>query len=96
MRTMTKLGFSAALAGLLAAPSAFAQGGDAPRNDPAQMMQDQGMMSDGGMSGTGNMQGMMGMMQMMQQMRPMMEACAEMMQAMAPQSAPPAPAPQGG
>lgn len=80
MRTTLKLGATAALAALLAAPVAVAQesGGQAP----GQMMQGGDETMGGDMS---NMQGMMPMMQMMQQMGPMMEQCTEMMAAMTEQ-----------
>lgn len=79
MKTITRLSLAAALAALIAAPTAFAQDDDSP----GQMMQGDGMMGQGdmpGMMGQGGMQGMMGMMQ---QMGPMMEQCTEMMQQMA-------------
>lgn len=66
-----KLACATALAAVLAAPPAIAQGEGAPA--PGQMMPG------------GDTTGMMGMMQMMQAMAPMMEACTRMMQASAPQ-----------
>ena len=86
MKTNTRLGLAIAFAATIAAPVTFAQEDAAPE----KMMQGDTMkgsdMQGGEMSG---MQGMMGGeasgMQMMQQMRPMMEACTEMMQAMAAQ-----------
>ena len=81
MKTTRTLSLAATFAALITAPMAFAQDDAATTPMDGQMMQGGDMMG-GDMSG---MQNMMGMMQMMQQMRPMMEACTEMMQAMAAQ-----------
>ena len=87
MKTNTRFGLAAALAAMIAAPTAFAQDTAAPGDmKPGESMN--GEMTGGdmsGMQGMEGMQGMMPMMQMMQQMGPMMEACTEMMQAMAAQ-----------
>lgn len=87
MKTTLKLASAVALAAVLAAPPALAQGEGGPA--PGQMMQGGDMMG-------GDMSGMMQMMQMMQAMAPMMEACTKMMQATAPQPMTPETAPQGG
>ena len=90
MKTNTRLGLAIAFAAIIAAPVTFTQEDAAPE----KMMQGDTMkgsdMQGGDMSGMqgmmgGEESGMQGMMQMMQQMRPMMEACTEMMQAMAAQ-----------
>ena len=87
MNVKLKLGLATLLAGLISASLAFAQG-DGSDGAMGGMMQGEGMMQEEGMMQgegmmDGDMSGMMGMMQMMQQMGPMMEACTEMMQAMA-------------
>lgn len=88
MKTNNRLRFAITFAAMMAAPVAFAQDTAAPQ----QTMPNGGMNSDmmgGDMPAMEGMQGMMGMMQMMQKMGPMMEACTEMMQAMAPDTASP-------
>lgn len=75
-----------AVAGLAAAPFAFAQ--DEPdTNQPAAPQDMQEMMK--GMQGNGGT-GMMGMMNMMTQMNQMMGTCNTMMQAMLPNQEKPA------
>lgn len=78
MTKTTKLSLATILVAFISAPFAFAQGTDSAGEG-------QNVMMGGDVSGMrdGDMSGMMGMMQMMQQMGPMMEACTEMMQAMA-------------
>ena len=82
MTLIKKLSMATAVSALLAT-SVFAQDNT---GSSGQMMDGEngmaGNMMDGDMSG---MDGMMPMMKMMQKMGPMMEACTEMMQAMAAQ-----------
>lgn len=68
---------SVLFAGVMTAPSLYAQG----NQEPSGSMMGRGMMGDRNTNDDGAMMGMMGMMKMMMQMSRMMDQCSNMMSA---------------